>query len=81
MKTKQIELGKLDKIFANYKGEDGALISVLNEVQTEFGWISPQAVESIADALKVFPSQVYSVATFCPFLLTKPQSPVLARRL
>lgn len=81
MKTKKIELGKLDKILANYKGEKGALISVLNQVQAEFAWIPPQAIEAIADTLKIFPSQVYSVATFCPFLSTKPPSSDLARRL
>ena len=73
MKTQKIELSKLDKILANYKGQGGALISVLHEVQAEFGWLPPQAIESVADALKIFPSQVYGIATFCPFLSTKPR--------
>jgi len=73
MKTREIELNKLDKILANYKGQEGVLISMLHEVQTEFGWVPPQAIDAIADALKIFPSQVYSVATFCSFLSIKPQ--------
>ncbi|GEM_PF-5639710 len=81
MKTEEIELSKLDKILANYKGQEGALISVLAEVQAEFGWIPAPAIEAIADRLKLFPSQVYSVATFCPFLSTKPPSSGSARRL
>lgn len=72
MKTREIELNKLDKILANYKGQEGVLISILHEVQTEFGWVPPQAIDAIADALKIFPSQVYSVATFYSFLSTKP---------
>ena len=72
MKTREIELSKLDKILANYKGQEGVLISMLHEVQTEFGWVPPQAIDDIADALKLFPSQVYSVATFCSFLSTEP---------
>lgn len=81
METEKIELGKLDKILANHKGQGGALISMLNEVQTEFAWVPPQAIEGVADILKIFPSQVYSIATFCPFLSTKPPSSGSARRL
>lgn len=81
MKTKGSKLGKLDKILAKYKGQENASISMLNEVQAEFAWIPPQAIEAIADTLRLFPSQVYSVATFCPFLSTKPPSSDLARRL
>jgi len=81
MQTKGIKLSKLDKILANYKEQEGALISVLTEVQAESGWIPPQAIEAIADTLKIFPSQVYSIVTFCSFLSTKPPSSDLARRL
>ena len=73
MKFQEIELSKLYKILANYKGQENVLIPMLLEAQAEFGWVPPQAIEGIADALKVFTSQVYSVATFCPFLSTKPR--------
>ena len=73
MKTQEIELSKVDKILANYKGQEDVLFPMLLEVQAEFGWVPPQAIEAIADTLKVFASQVYSVATFCHFLSTKPQ--------
>jgi len=69
--VKKIDLSKLDKILSKYKGQEGALVSVLQEVQAEFGWVPPEAIEPIADALKVFPSQVYGVLTFYPqFYLT-----------
>ncbi len=72
MKTQETELNKVDKILARYKGQEDAIVSMLQEVQAEFGWVPPQAIEAIADRLKVFASQVYSVATFCPFLSTRP---------
>ena len=81
MKTKEIEQSKLDKILANYKGQEGALISVLAEVQVESGWIPPQTMETVADTMKIFPSQVFSIATFCPFLSTKPSGSRPVRRL
>lgn len=68
---RKIGLSKLDKILSHYKGQAGALVPVLQEVQAEFGWVPPEAIEPIADALKVFPSQVYGVLTFYPqFYLT-----------
>jgi len=71
LKSKEIGLSKLDKIVSKYKGQEGVLISVLQEVQAEFGWVPPETLERIADALKVFPSQVYGVLTFyAQFYLT-----------
>ena len=67
----KIDLSRLNKILSNYKGQEGVLVAVLQEVQAEFGWVPPQAIEPIADALKVFPSQVYGVLTFyAQFYLT-----------
>jgi NADH-quinone oxidoreductase E subunit len=60
----KIDLDKLDKILSNYKGQEGVLVSVLQEVQAEFGWVPPETIEHIADALKVFASEVYGVLTF-----------------
>jgi len=71
LKSKKIGLSKLDKIVSKYKGQEGVLISVLQEVQAKFGWVPPETIERIADALKVFPSQVYGVLTFyAQFYLT-----------
>lgn len=68
---KKIDLSRLDKILSHYKGQEGVLVAVLQEVQAEFGWVPPQAIERIADALKVFSSQVYGVLTFyAQFYLT-----------
>ena len=59
-----MDFGKLDAILSNYRGQEGVLVSVLQEVQAEFGWVPPEAIGHIADALQVFPSQVYGVLTF-----------------
>ena len=64
MKAKAIDLSKLDPILTKHQGQKEALISVLQEVQGEFGYVPEEAIERIADALKLFPSQVYGVVTF-----------------
>jgi len=71
MQVTAIDQGKLEQILAKYEGQEGVLISVLQEVQGEFGYLPKEAVEHIADALKLFPSQVYGVVTFyAQFYLT-----------
>jgi NADH-quinone oxidoreductase E subunit len=71
MQVTVIDQSKLERILAKYKGQEGALISVLQEVQGEFGYVPEEAIEQIADALKLFPSQVYGVVTFyAQFYLT-----------
>jgi len=64
MQVTAIDQGKLEQILTKYKGQDGVLISVLQEVQGEFGYVPKEAIKDIADALKLFPSQVYGVVTF-----------------
>ncbi len=64
MKAKAIDLSKLDPILTKHEGQKEALIPVLQEVQGEFGYVPEEAIERIADALELFPSQVYGVVTF-----------------
>ena len=64
MQAIAIDTGKLEQILAKNEGQEGALISVLQEVQGEFGYVPQEAIERIAEALKLFPSQVYGVVTF-----------------
>ena len=69
--SQKLDLTKLDKILSKYKGQEGVLISVLQEVQAELGWIPRETIGRIADALKVSLGQVYGVLTFyAQFYLT-----------
>ena len=71
IKSQKLDLTKLDKIVSKYKAQEGVLISVLQEVQAEFGWVPRQAMERIARALNVSLGQVYGVLTFyAQFYLT-----------
>ncbi len=71
VESQKPDLTKLDKIVSQYKGQDDALISVLQEVQAEFGWIPRDAIGRIADALEVSVGEVFGVLTFyAQFYLT-----------
>jgi NADH-quinone oxidoreductase subunit E len=63
---------RLNKILAVFERESGGLISILQRVQEEFGYLPEAALFSIANFLKLPPSQVFSVATFYDhFYLTR----------
>ncbi|MBW2018786.1 MAG: NADH-quinone oxidoreductase subunit NuoE [Deltaproteobacteria bacterium] len=55
---------RLKKILSVFEGKKGALISILQRVQEEFGYLPEDALSEIAIFLKVPLSQVFSVATF-----------------
>ncbi|MCK4727379.1 MAG: NADH-quinone oxidoreductase subunit NuoE [Desulfobacterales bacterium] len=63
---------RLKKILSVFEGKRGALISILQRVQEEFGYLPEETLAEIASFLKVPPSQVFSVATFyAHFYLTR----------
>ena len=63
---------RLNKILSVFEGKKGALISILQRVQEEFGYLAEEALEEIATFLKLPRSQVFSVATFYShFYLTR----------
>ncbi|PXF60401.1 MAG: NADH-quinone oxidoreductase subunit NuoE [Deltaproteobacteria bacterium] len=67
-----MDIERLNKILAVFEGERGGLISILQRVQEEFGYLPEAALSLIADFLKLPPSQVFSVATFYDhFYLTR----------
>ncbi len=53
--------------------KEGALIPLLQKAQSSLGYISPEAVEEISEALEISESEVYGVATFyAEFKLFRP---------
>jgi NADH-quinone oxidoreductase subunit E len=63
---------RLEKILSVFEGKKGALISILQRVQEEFGYLPEEALTEIAGFMRMPPSQVFSVATFyAHFYLTR----------
>jgi NADH-quinone oxidoreductase subunit E len=55
---------RLAPILAKHEGKDGAVISLLQDVQEEFGYLEERAMSAAADALDLPVSHLYGVASF-----------------
>jgi NADH:ubiquinone oxidoreductase subunit E len=63
----------IDKAIAENKNRPGAVMLVLNEVQSKIGHVSPCMQAYIAQNLNVPLGQVHGVVTFYSFFKTKPR--------
>ncbi len=55
---------KIREIFDRYPREESSLIMVLQDVQEEFNWLSPESLSRVATELGVSRAKVQGVATF-----------------
>lgn len=63
------------EILEGFSEKEGALIPLLQRVQSRLGYISPEAISAISEVLEISESEVYGVATFyAEFRLAKPGS-------
>ncbi|MBM4443939.1 MAG: NADH-quinone oxidoreductase subunit NuoE [Chloroflexi bacterium] len=70
---------RIGQIVERYCDQRWPLIPLLQEIQNEFGYIPPEAIEPVANALSMFPSQVQGVITFYEQLYTKPRGKKVVR--
>ncbi|MEE8430699.1 MAG: NADH-quinone oxidoreductase subunit NuoE [Candidatus Desulfatibia sp.] len=73
MEPKEIDWNKLAAVIAKHEKEKWALIPLLQEIQETFGYIPPESIEPIAQALQMFPSQVQGVISFYAGFSLKPK--------
>jgi NADH:ubiquinone oxidoreductase subunit E len=59
-----VDLSLMEEVFARYRGQKGALIPILQKAQAIYGYLPPEVLQSIADALGLSLGKVYAVATF-----------------
>lgn len=59
-------LAQFDEVVTHYPEEHrkSALLPIMHLVQKEYGWMSPNAMDKIAEYLDIKPIEVYEVATF-----------------
>jgi len=55
---------KTDEIISRYEREQKSLIPIMQDVQSEFGYLPEELLSHIAKAIGVTESHAYSVATF-----------------
>ena len=73
MEKKEINWNRLTSIIEKRKGEKWGLIPLLQEIQEEAGYIPPESIEPVAEALNLFPSEVQGVITFYSGFSLKPK--------
>ncbi|ALL04283.1 NADH-quinone oxidoreductase subunit E [Pedobacter sp. PACM 27299] len=66
---------KFEEIVKRYPEgkQKSALLPILHEVQAELGWLSPNAMDKVAEYLRIAPIEVYEVASFYSMYFLKPQ--------
>ncbi|MBS3740753.1 MAG: NADH-quinone oxidoreductase subunit NuoE [Candidatus Cloacimonetes bacterium] len=70
MKVSNIDI--IDSIIDQFKGKDGILIPLLQEVQNKLGYLSNDTVRHIAERTQITPAEIYGVITFYTQFRTKP---------
>jgi NADH:ubiquinone oxidoreductase subunit E len=78
-RTQEVDLARINDIVSEYSQQKWALIPLLQKVQSEFGYIPPQAIPLIARNLGLFPSQVQGVISFYTQLYTQPRGRKIVR--
>ena len=79
MKPKEIDREQLKAIIGRHRGETWALIPLLQEIQETVGYIPPESIEPVAEALNLFPSQVQGVITFYAGFSLEPKGKYVVR--
>lgn len=55
---------KVAAIIKKYDGDKGQLVSILQDIQTEYCYLPREALDELSSLLSIPASQIYSVATF-----------------
>lgn len=78
-KKPKVSLKLIEKIVGEHSRNKWPLIPLLQNIQSEFGYIPPQSVPVIARSLGLFTSQVQGVVSFYEQLYTKPRGKRVVR--
>lgn len=62
--SKEADLTRLDSVLSKYKGQEGALIPVLQDAQEIYGYLPEEVLSTIGKRLHVPMSRIYGVVTF-----------------
>ena len=68
-----MELDVVDSVVDKYERKPWALISILQDIQEEAGYLPPDALKRVAEQMDISLTQIYGVATFYKSLSLKPQ--------
>jgi NADH:ubiquinone oxidoreductase subunit E len=67
------DITKISAIVDSYRGEGGALIAILQDIQAEYNYLPPNALKNVAEKLNIPLISVYGIATFYKAFSLKPR--------
>lgn len=79
MQSSETVSERLARVIEDNKGLDGPCLPTLIAIQKEFGFVPPESVEMLADALNLSRADVHGVLTFYHELHTKPHGKHVVR--
>jgi len=59
-----VDLSHTRILIEKYSQKKGALIPLLQDIQAAYGYVPDEAVQLVAQALSIFPVEIYGVLTF-----------------
>lgn len=62
--SEQIDLTLLEPVLEKYRGQEDALIAILQEMQEVYSYLPREALNQLSNYAKVPMSRIYAVATF-----------------
>ncbi len=78
-KAPEVNLDRIREMVRGYQNRKWPLIPLVQEIQSEVGFIPPESVPIIARDLSLFPSQVQGVISFYEQLYTEPRGKNIVR--
>ncbi|MFO7986192.1 MAG: NADH-quinone oxidoreductase subunit NuoE [Desulfatiglandaceae bacterium] len=79
MKPKKIDWDQVFAIIEAHRNEKWGLIPLLQEIQEAVGYVPPEAITPIAEAMHLFPAQVQGVITFYAGFSLEPKGKYVIR--
>ena len=79
MKPPEVDWQRIHDIIEKHKGDKWGLIPLLQEVQEHTGYIPPEAIEPIAEAMNMHPAEVQGVITFYAGFALEPKGKYVLR--
>ena len=73
VQVETIDLSLAEKILDKYRGEDGCLIPVLQNIQNEYGYLQESVINVVSERLNMSLSEVMGVASFFAQFHLKPR--------
>ncbi len=73
------DLAKVDGILDRYGRDQASLVMVLQDIQSEFRYLPPEAMQHVAEALDIPSARVFAVATFYKVFSLEPQGRTLVQ--